>query len=887
MKRILSTIIAIVMVVSVMSFVPFTANATGDSGHTLDAHNVGFEVPYFSGSTYFYAISGAVTDPDKLVFSIDDDPINIADKSGSGELVLDGQIDEDEWGIPIIDVDSQYAAERKTTTPSAENTYFWWSQKTDTDLNGKADLINGEAVHEAGLSYKVWMAWDEDYLYIASLVNDPDYFFSTQDGSNIWNGDALQFIIDPEGPNSVSGGTGYDAGSTPFPWNYPEKKTETSNDGYIANIGAAYCQVGDNGNPCIYDLSHRYNPEKTPVLDASGNVDYYTVKWSQYDINYLNYYREFVASPNEIMRSDDGLYAYAAIQPRDLNDKYETTYELAIPWSLVSGSHYVYDEDTDECSFISVDPNPKAGDEYGFSMVLLNGARGPKNYNSWLTWGSGVCNAQTNNSADFPTAGGSNSMLLVSDELGTTGCEHTFKNPTCSEPYVCTKCGYKKGFAAGHDYVSEVVTPLAGNMDGVIKATCSYCGEEVVTTIPAVDKVERYRFNDAPSVGILSNSSDWCSGETQADWSFAYSDENGNPIFNDDGSRKCSYRLEGDGMIFDFSDGAAGTYFSNQTNQRSFSYEYDFRLTGDDYETAFGDDAYNNTTYAYGIYNWFGGAEALPGGQYRYGCSYAAGFFTETQGSTVGKFKIMQAIGGVALPSHLENGGSAPQKVFAETEEIDLGTDWHHAVFVFDEENCVALYYLDGKFIMGAWDPGMSMNGKDQVPIIRRFDMPCMFKGMGIGSTTAFLDNAAGYTVTCDGEVIGTYNEGDVVTLPTLAFNAEEGLRFFTWTGEGVSVRRSAYKAANGTANGRIYTLTMPAEDVVLTSVFTLVGDVNYDKKINTKDLTLIKKIIASAVDDPDEATSDRADLTGDDKINTRDVTLIKKVFTDTATVTQ
>ena len=61
MKRILSMLIAAIMVLSAMTFAA-PAGATA-AGHTLDAHNVAVDVPYFSGTTNFYEITG----PDEVL----------------------------------------------------------------------------------------------------------------------------------------------------------------------------------------------------------------------------------------------------------------------------------------------------------------------------------------------------------------------------------------------------------------------------------------------------------------------------------------------------------------------------------------------------------------------------------------------------------------------------------------------------------------------------------------------------------------------------------------------------------------------------------------------------------------------------------------------------
>ena len=328
-------------------------------------------------------------------------------------------------------------------------------------------------------------------------------------------------------------------------------------------------------------------------------------------------------------------------------------------------------------------------------------------------------------------------------------------------------------------------------------------------------------------------------------------------------------------MVFDYSDVALTgiiqtdsngnkttpneqTYFDTRNNYRSFSYKYDFRLAG---------VAPSNLAeqhYRDGIYNWFGGKSAGAGGT-SYGLNYAAGFFPTTPGATTGTFRIMEARGQVIVDSE------STQKILSESAVVDLGTDWHNVIFVFDEDACAAFLYVDGNCVCAAWVEGMSMEGHDQVAIIRRMDVPCMIKGMAIGSTTAFFEAPEGYTVTCDGQVFGTFAEGATVTLPVPA--AAENTRFFTWTG--ATVTRSAFNSANETANYRIYTMTMPAGNVTLTSEFVKVGDVDKDGNVTMKDISSLKAFIAGSVT-YDDAQKEAADMEFNGAYNAKDISALK-----------
>lgn len=879
MKRIISLFIVVVMIASMCVF-----TTPGASAATLDEHNVGVEIPHFSGWTSWNPPAGYATRPGRTPMpafgkydtwlkvadlDVDDDEnwelIEEMTADYDGALIrLDGVITPEEWGLPLVTVDSDYAAQKGSNLPSAENTYYYY----EDDVDGKLKLNR-----EAGLSFKLWMAWDEGYLYIAAVVDDPDGLFCNYSGENVWNADCLQIRIDPDGPNSVVGGHGYDASQIAYPWASAERVINDTatlanpgaeiNGGKVINLGAAYYSpTTASGRTELFDMSPRYYPKRVAVTLENGEVDYYKTEYKQWGAGYKSVAEN---APNPFGMVCGAILPLPA--PTDENaDRYETTYEIAIPWTYLNGSmfEYSYDEETGEetCELKISDWVPGVGDEFGVSIALLNAAYGSSGYNSWLTWGSGVCGGQMG--TDDGTAGGSNSMVLSSAELGTVGCDHEFSEPTCTSPYVCSKCDYEKGFCVGHDYTTKVVSTPTSTKDGKVVATCNTCGYVYEAIVKAekgsVTKTWSEKFGDP----------EWSSYE------HAYVDDNDNPVWNEDGTRKTNYITYEGEKVLAYLDAGPGTYFYTDSKAGTYSYKYDLKLTDLSYDPA---DLVHESTYHYidGVYHWFGGIMNT-GTNLVHGISYAAGFFPSEKGSTSGKFMIREAVGGVF--------DNVEQAILCESAEIDLGKDWHEIVFMFDDDSDTAFIFCDGELMCGTWNEGFDMKGVNDSanPIMRRFDTSYVMKGMQLGNKTAFIDNVVvpsnGYTLTCDGEVIGTYDAGEVVELPVPSLYTDStgsAYRFYTWESADVTVDRSEYSAAAGTANGRTYSVVMPDTDVELTAKYVLVGDVDGNGEINGLDAKLINAVNvgSSAIEG---INSEAADVKLNGQINSLDIKELKSL---------
>ncbi len=892
MKRVLALLVMLAMLIST---VVFSIPVLSVEDNTLDEHNVGIKIPYYSGEVYYSEMKGnhpnSTLEPGEDPVDRETEKANVTDD----KIVLDGAInstyggrgargdgDADEWGAPLLHISSKDAATSKGTVPSAENTYFYIEDKFTPDQVG--------SVMAAGMSADIWFAWDEDYLYLAARVYDPDGHSLRNGGMDVWSGDALEIRVDPNGPNSVVDGHGYNAFNSGdpehpiFPWKdvvRPSwKETYGAN---VMNLGIGYTGGGRNSME-IYDMSPRYNPAMEAGADGSEEV----LTWHDMGTYYNQENYDPYENPFGMTFGTSGSYK-EEVPGATSRQAVVTDYEVAIPWTLMNGS---YVDESGDVHIVTDDP--KAGDEYGIALTVFNGANGQDGNNASLSWGSGISGHQLN--FDYMTSGGSNSMVLVSDELGTISSngsavhEHNFADATCDEPATCSTCGYKVGFPAGHKYSHEVVSVPTATSDGVIRSTCTECEDMVEHTIPATAATVWHDFDQE-----FVKENDTTSGtEFSVGFSYQYVDDGGTPddptddkpIFRGDedperkGRQKNAIEYVDGRTVIDLSTGDPGTYFQTETSYTAFGYSYDVKLN----DTVLEEDG--NKNYANGVYNCFGGV--IPGYQSKqYGMKYNAGFFLAEGETTKGYFRIYEG-----------NAGSDPTGniILAESELVDLGTTWHNFTFMFDPESCIAIFACDGEPVVGAWNEGFAMEGVSQVAIIRRMDVSCMLSAMKTGTYTAFNEASdephpptpTTYKVTCDGRDAGEYKAGDSVELsvPALYEDEDNGVyyRFFTWNVESgdATVTRSDYSADNGTANGRKYTMTMPEGDVTLTAEYVAIGDANTDGEITTRDYSKFKVTVGVGTEDLRLAES--CDVDGDGKLTTQDSLRLRQLVAESYT---
>lgn len=272
---------------------------------------------------------------------------------------FDGVISEEEWGAMTFSVKGSEAAAKGDEAVNEFNTYIEFEE---------------EEIREA-MQYDVWLRWDAEFFYLGVIVHDPDGHSLPDGGANIWNGDVVQFRVDPNGPNSCmkKADPNYDYKTTAFDYDKYNFKKETSilwqNNSKLINAG-----IG---------LVGKTTPQ---AFDMQAEKD---------------------------MTEDGTIIGITCTDTGDMETTFgcDTVYECAIPWSTIGGTG-------------------TENSVYGMTMVVFNSVAG--SYNAWLTWGSGLCSGQARD--DRKTAGGSNAVTLVAEEVTPADTYELATTATETEP---------------------------------------------------------------------------------------------------------------------------------------------------------------------------------------------------------------------------------------------------------------------------------------------------------------------------------------------------------------------------------------------------------------------------------------------------------------------
>lgn len=221
--------------------------------------------------------------------------------------------------------------------------------------------------------YDLWMRWDEEFFYIAAKVNDPDPFSQV----DTWNGDTFQFILDVKGPSAkmLNKDPEFDYKTDPFLGTY---KTPWSSDAAFATV----VSLVKGESPLLWRAKGDWNI----VNEAGGMVGITTTD------------------------NGDGMTC-------------TNVFEVAVPWSVIAADGINVDA-------LNPDFVPKAGDVYGITAVVC--CTDSNVTNGWLQWGHGICYVSADNIQPRGTRGGSQAMILGTDEV-TPAAEYEIATET-TEP---------------------------------------------------------------------------------------------------------------------------------------------------------------------------------------------------------------------------------------------------------------------------------------------------------------------------------------------------------------------------------------------------------------------------------------------------------------------
>lgn len=105
-----------------------------------------------------------------------------------------------------------YEAPKAAAAPTIDGDLGDWAGVPEMILGGDTWEANGgNWDDEADLSMTLMIQWDSDNLYIASAVKDEAHM-NTGSGDGIWNGDGIQYMIDPTGNRTDTDGVVYEYG---------------------------------------------------------------------------------------------------------------------------------------------------------------------------------------------------------------------------------------------------------------------------------------------------------------------------------------------------------------------------------------------------------------------------------------------------------------------------------------------------------------------------------------------------------------------------------------------------------------------------------------------------------------------------------------------------
>ncbi len=847
MRRSISLVLVAAMLLSVMMFTVPSASAAASVEPKLDWGNSYATAYYYGGMAEWYEVTGKNVTNAKAATTATLDELHMTkDYSTDDVIKLDGNIEEGEWGKKSLSVNSLYAGRSSGKNgqrnvdmdePAKDNSYYYKNFRGFTEI---------QTPRYFEMQFDAYFLWDEEFFYMAVDVLDPDGFYnkkqSAQEGA--WNGDALQFRIDPDGPNSVVKGEGYDAKKTPRPW----KRSEMKN-GYQER----YAEIPNFIVSLTEPLKAEINGSTDAFVERWDAAKRYDVTEEAIDNNKTQLVGNEADVSNGVSVSDDYMWdaVYASVTTKQVQGlTFRTQYEIAIPWAYMDSAP----ERIANGDFFT----PEVGMQLGMALTLFNGPRGAQNgYTSSLSWGNGVTGDASYH--HYEMDGGSNCLILDGTPFREADiCEHeTFADPTCEYGYKCTNCGYEKGLALGHTFeYSDASLPTA-DATGSITGTCKTCGTKVRRTLPKTeyDEVASFMSTDT-GLTRLPDAFDSTSSESEAErsgWTkqWVYSqDPNKDVPYKDPvtGQNRNAYEIWNGEAVANLTElRFTGTAFYGKeikSDALSFSQAMDIYMTGYSYAKENGNSDIDNSNnmagesgYTSGIYTTYGGNEK---NGYNGGLFYIPAddqyYFALIRSNRDENSKVHTS-------EQFEEWALVYEKVSKE-EAASFMNNWHNLKFVYDDNTQTGFVLWDGQVRVAGFIP-LSKHDRGESKntiIMRTFDV--QFYAKNIVQERLLTGDPIPDVITRPGQVDDKYKAtingveyeyaaGEQVTLTAEAFYQEGnwGYRFEAWTGDVAAV-------ADATANTT--TFTMPAQNVTITAKHYLIGDVDGNGVVDSVDAAAI-----------------------------------------------
>ncbi|MBR6651247.1 MAG: hypothetical protein IKL36_07560 [Clostridia bacterium] len=782
MQRIISVILTLAMIASAMTAMTITADA--------NATWLGVGSSTWSGNED----GSGIDHVEALYFE--------------NEPTIDGYVTEAEWGKRTIEMYSEDLNTRHNPEPYFNSFFYWKGADDAASLYPMAALI--------------WLRWDENYFYVAAIVNDRNGHSLKKVQRETWNGDAIGFRIDSQGANAATFGNGYD----------PDIGTPWSDPATVPDIYVGYCQIAGGYTEVYENANDKGLTEySNPVFGAVKAVVAPSERNSDIDLEY----------------TEDTAAGY-------------TTYEVAIPWKYIYENNLVdkYDSLTDaEKAPYVLDyseysrpmgnpdrPNYKPGNlkggigqNLGMSIVVFDAGFSSSTHESFMSWGSGVASVQTDIAPQ--TCAGSNQVTLVAEKVQQG--EYDKYDPSKLEAPAINK-EYDNVF---YDYLggdTDRETPLN---DASMLKTLTY--ENIIPS----DGSRTYE--------IAEDQEYWGSADLYAGSVIDVGGEHG-------------YVLNYDRVIVTHED-EEGTVFEAGVDPIDQFY-IDTVIGYDDYWNAIGGRYPLSYTFEFDV--MYTGTETVQEGRAPelgnlFGgnsVGFYCGYSFEDSKFIISKFSKPDEI--IAE--------SAPYEFQKDT--------WYNWKFQYDNETCQVRLLINNEVVLDVnnryfyhYDQDILENGTllcwwfintqikmDNVKIYNFYDynQACSISGTVTANIT---DDTTSSPI-----IVNLYQKDSEEIYKTVTLESTGGYYEFTTL---VNDKYTVEFTKNGCVTQRYHiAMNSSSADCQISAVLNLLGDVNLDGTVNSVDFLFVKLSIVG-IKEKDIIF----DVNGDAYVNAKDMLIIKKII--------